>query len=287
MREIKLQRFLQECGVASRRDIRRWIHEGRFQVAGRAVTDPNYPVRHPGDEVRLDGRPLRRAPQGRSYFILNKPAGVVSTLSDPEGRPTVAALIRRIRERVFPVGRLDFHSDGLMLLTNDGELANFILSARNGVPKTYLLKIKGELSEAERRKLERGIFLEGERLNPFAIEPQSRTSAGNSWLRVTITEGKKHILRKAFQFSGHPVEKLRRVAIGGITLGKLPPGEWRELREEEVEAFKRQHRYGQLPSDSDSVSVSVSVRNSNRKKHGGKRRGKEGKKEGVGLARAK
>ncbi len=243
MREIKLQRFLQECGVASRRDIRRWIHEGRFQVAGQAVTDPNHPVRHPGDEVRLDGQPLRRAPQARSYFILNKPPGVVSTLSDPEGRPMVAALIRRIRERVFPVGRLDFHSDGLMLLTNDGELANFILSARNGVPKTYLLKIKGELSEAERRKLERGIFLEGERLNPFAIEPQSRTSAGNSWLRVTITEGKKHILRKAFQYSGHPVEKLRRVAIGGITLGKLPLGEWRELREEEVEAFKRQHHY--------------------------------------------
>ena len=247
MREIKLQRFLQECGVASRRDIRRWIHEGRFQVAGRAVTDPNHPVRHPGDEVRLDGRPLRRAPQARSYFILNKPAGVVSTLSDPEGRPTVAALIRRIRERVFPVGRLDFHSDGLMLLTNDGELANFILSARNGVPKTYLLKIKGELSEAERGKLERGFVLEGERLNPFVIEPQSRTSAGNSWLRVTINEGKKHILRKAFKYSGHPVEKLRRVAIGTLTLGKLPLGEWRELREAEVEAFKRNFNYGKQP----------------------------------------
>jgi 23S rRNA pseudouridine2605 synthase len=274
VREIKLQKFLQECGVASRRDIRRWIHEGRFQVAGRAVTDPNFPVRHPGDEVRLDGRPLRRTPQARSYFILNKPTGVVSTLSDPEGRPTVAALIQRIRERVFPVGRLDFHSDGLMLLTNDGELANFILSARNGVPKTYQLKIKGELSEAERGKLERGFVLEGERLNPFVIEPQSRTGAGNSWLRVTITEGKKHILRKAFQYSGHPVEKLRRVSIGSIALGKLPIGEWRELREEEVEAFKRQYRYGQSPSDSDGVRV----RNSNRKKHrenGGERKGRK------------
>ena len=123
------------------------------------------------------------------------------------------------------------------------EKQEVILSARNGVPKTYLLKVKGELSEAERGKLERGFVLEGERLNPFVIEPQSRTSAGNSWLRVTITEGKKHILRKAFQFSGHPVEKLRRVAIGGITLGKLPPGEWRELREEEVESFKRPYRF--------------------------------------------
>ncbi len=244
MKELKLQKYLQECGVASRRDIRQWIHEGRFQVQGRVVTDPNHPVRFPGDSVRLNGRLLKLAPQPKSYFILNKPVGVVSTLADPEGRPTVAAYIRRIRERVFPVGRLDFHSDGLMLLTNDGELAEFILAARNGVPKTYLLKVKGTLAEAERRKLERGIFLEGERLNPFVIEEVKTTAGGNSWLRVTINEGKKHILRNAFKYSGHPVEKLRRLAIGSITLGRLPLGEWRELRAEEIEAFKREFGYG-------------------------------------------
>lgn len=248
MKELKLQKYLQECGVASRRDIRRWIHEGRFRVQGRVVSDPNHPVRFPGDSVHLNGRLLKLAPQKKSYFILNKPVGVVSTLADPEGRPTVAAYIRRIRERVFPVGRLDFHSDGLMLLTNDGELADFILAARNGVPKTYLLKIKGTLAEAARRKLERGIFLEGERLNPFVIEEVKTTAAGNSWLRVTISEGKKHILRNAFKYSGHPVEKLRRVAIGGIALGRLPLGEWRELRAEEIEAFKRQYRYPEAAS---------------------------------------
>jgi 23S rRNA pseudouridine2605 synthase len=243
MKELKLQKYLQECGVASRRDIRQWIHDGRFQVKGRVVTDPNYPVRVPGDTIHLGGKLLRLAPQPKSYFILNKPAGIVSTLADPEGRPTVRSFIGRIRERVYPVGRLDFHSDGLMLLTNDGELANFILAARNGVPKTYLLKVKGALNEATKKKLERGMFLEGERLNPFVIEEVKATASGNSWLRVTITEGKKHILRNAFKYSGHPVEKLRRLAIGTITLGKLPLGEWRELRPDEVAAFKKKYRY--------------------------------------------
>ncbi len=247
MKETKLMKYLQDCGLASRRDIRQWIHEGRFRVKGRVVTDPNYPVRFPADPVHMGGKLLKLVPQQKSYFIFNKPTGVVSTLADPEGRPTVRDYIGRIRERVYPVGRLDFNSDGLLLLTNDGELANFILAARNGVPKAYLLKIKGTLSEATRKKLERGIFLEGERLNPFTIEEMSATASGNSWLRVTINEGKKHILRKAFKYSGHPVEKLRRVTIGTLNLGKLPLGEWRELREAEVETFKKQYHYREQP----------------------------------------
>ncbi|MCU0275698.1 MAG: rRNA pseudouridine synthase [Acidobacteria bacterium] len=240
---MKLMKFLQDCGLASRRDIRQSIHAGRFRVSGRVVTDPNFPVRPQRDAIHMDGKPLRLAPRPKSYFILNKPTGVVSTLADPEGRPTIRDFIARIRERVYPVGRLDFHSDGLMLLTNDGALADFILAARNAVPKTYLLKIKGALGEAARKKLERGFVLEGERLNPFAIEEMSTTGSGNSWLRVTITEGKKHILRKAFLYSGHPVEKLRRVAIGSLTLGKLPLGHWRELRPDEIVRFKHQHRF--------------------------------------------
>jgi len=245
MKESKLQKYLQDCGLASRRDIRQWIHEGRIQVKGRVVTDPNFPVRFPGDRIHVNGRLLQLAPQQKSYFIFNKPTGIVSTLDDPEGRPTVRSFIGRIRERVYPVGRLDFNSDGLMLLTNDGELANFILAARNGVPKTYLLKVKGALSEPTKKRLERGMFLEGERLNPFVIEEMKTTASGNSWLRVTISEGKKHILRNAFKYSGHPVEKLRRVAIGTLTLGKLPLGEWRELRDDEVAAFKKKYRFSE------------------------------------------
>jgi 23S rRNA pseudouridine2605 synthase len=248
MRETKLMKYLQGCGLASRRQLRQWIHEGRFTVDGRVIDDPAAPLRPGGQVIRLDGRPLKLAPQPRSYFVLNKPGGVVSTLSDPEGRPTVRDFIAGIRERVYPVGRLDFHSDGLMLLTNDGELAEFILAARNGVPKTYLLKVKGALGDAARQKLERGFVLDGERLRPFVIEETSRTGGGHSWLRVTIREGKKHILRKAFLYAGHPVEKLRRVAIGTLKLGHLPPGHWRELRAEEIAAFKSQFRYGQAIS---------------------------------------
>jgi 23S rRNA pseudouridine2605 synthase len=243
MKEIKLQKYLQDCGLASRRDIRQWIHDGRFKINQHVVTDPNSLVRTPGDTIHMGGKLLKLAFQEKSYFIFNKPVGIVSTLEDPEGRSTVHSFIGRIRERVYPVGRLDFNSDGLMLLTNDGDLANFIMSARNAVPKTYLLKIKGALSEVTRKKLEKGIFLEGERLNPFVIEEVKMTASGNSWLKVTINEGKKHILRNAFKYSGHPVEKLRRIAIGTITLGKLPLGEWRELRPDEITTFKRKYKF--------------------------------------------
>lgn len=243
MKETKLQKYLQDCGLASRRDIRAWIHEGRIKVNQSRVTDPNFLVRAPGDQIHLNNRLLRLSPQGKSYFIFNKPVGIVSTLEDPQGRSTVRTFIARIKERVYPVGRLDYNSDGLMLLTNDGDLANFIISARNQVPKTYMLKIKGDLSEATQKKLEKGMFLEGERLNPFVIERVKMTSSGNSWLKVTINEGKKHILRKAFKYSGHPVEKLRRIAIGNILLGRLPLGEWRELKDYEIAAFKKQYHY--------------------------------------------
>lgn len=243
MKESKLQKYLQDCGLASRRDIRAWIHEGRIKVNQSRVTDPNFLVRAPGDQIHLNNRLLRLSPQGKSYFIFNKPVGIVSTLEDPQGRSTVRTFISRIKERVYPVGRLDYNSDGLMLLTNDGDLANFIISARNQVPKTYMLKIKGDLSEATQKKLEKGMFLEGERLNPFVIERVKMTSSGNSWLKVTINEGKKHILRKAFKYSGHPVEKLRRIAIGNILLGRLPLGEWRELKDYEIAAFKKQYHY--------------------------------------------
>ncbi|MBN2400267.1 MAG: rRNA pseudouridine synthase [Candidatus Aminicenantes bacterium] len=243
MKEMKLQKFLQDCGLASRRDIRQWIHEGKFKVNQRTVTDPNFPVRIDRDQIHFRKKLLKLRLQNKSYFILNKPVGIVSTLDDPQGRPTITAFISRIKERVYPVGRLDYFSDGLMLLTNDGDLANFIISARNQVPKTYLLKIKGELSLTTQKKLEKGVFLEGERLNPFAIEPVKLTSSGNSWLKVTITEGKKHILRKAFKYSGHPVEKLRRIAIGNINLKKLPLGEWRELKDYEIAAFKKKYNF--------------------------------------------
>lgn len=238
-----LQKFLQQSGVGNRRGIRQMIADGKIKVNGKVITDPGFPVEPASDKFRLRNKELKLKIERRRYIVLNKPTGVVSTLSDPQKRRTVRDFLGKIRERLYPVGRLDYHSEGLMLLTNDGDLANFIISAKNKVTKTYSIKIKGTLEEGEKKKLEKGISLEGERLNPFLIEPIKTTPSGNSWLKVTITEGKKHILRKAFQYSGHPVEKLKRISIGTIQLRKLPPGHWRELTGAELDFFKRSFRF--------------------------------------------
>ncbi len=244
MTNDKLQKILQAAGINSRRNIRQYIHDGRIKVNNQVVTDPNWPVDIARDSIRLDNKKLKLRVQKKSYFIFNKPYGVVSTLSDPGGRLTINDFIGKIKERVYPVGRLDYHSEGLILLTNDGELTNFIISPRNKIPKVYRLKIKGILTEEEKKKLNtKGIFLEGKRVKPLQIDFIKKTGHGNSWIRVTIIEGKKHILRNIFKYMGHPVEKLKRTAIGTVQLKKLPSGHWRELTTEEVELFKKTYNY--------------------------------------------
>jgi len=243
MSASELQKILQQAGTADRRRIRRWIQQGRLKVNGRAVRDPHAIVRVGIDAITLDDEPLDVHPEKKSAFLFHKPTGVVSTLADPQRRPTVADFITGIRERVYPVGRLDFHSEGLMLLTNDGELANFILSPQQRVPREYLIKVKGIPERETIRKLERGIHLQGRRLLPFSVSPLRRTGQGNSWLHVTIHEGKKHILRDAFKYSGHPVEKLKRIAIGTFRLKNIPAGHWRELTAAELRFFKKTYRY--------------------------------------------
>jgi len=240
-----LQKFLQQSGFGNRRIIRQMITEGKIKVNQKVITDPGFPLDPIKDRLRFKNKELKLRIENRRYIVLYKPSGVVSTLADPQRRPTVRDYMGKIKERLYPVGRLDFHSEGLMLLTNDGELANFIISAKNKVPKVYMVKIKGTLEERETNKLEKGIFLEGERLNPFQIEPVKTTPQGNSWVKVTITEGKKHILRKAFQFCGHPVEKLKRIAIGTILLKNLKPGQWRELSAGELDLFSRKFRFAE------------------------------------------
>jgi 23S rRNA pseudouridine2605 synthase len=169
---------------------------------------------------------------------------VISTLQDPEGRPTIKDFITSIKERVYPVGRLDYHSEGLILLTNDGELTNFIISPINKIPKVYMVKIKGSLREEDRKNLKtKGVFLADHRVRPLKIDFIKKTPQGNSWIRITIIEGKKHIIRDLLKFTGHPVEKLKRTAIGTIQLKKLPAGHWRELLTEEVELFKKTYNY--------------------------------------------
>jgi 23S rRNA pseudouridine2605 synthase len=244
MTQMKLQKALQAAGVDNRRDIRQGIADGEFKVNNTIIRDPNYMVDISKDVIRRLDKKIKLHIEKKVYYIFNKPDGVVSTLEDPEGRPTVKDYIPGIKERVYPVGRLDYHSEGLILLTNDGDLTNFIISPRNKVPKVYNIKIKGALTVEERKKLvDKGIHIEGSRVKPLRIEFIRKTAHNNSWIQVIIVEGKKHILRKVFKYAGHPVEKLKRMAIGTIKLKKLPVGYWLELTKEEVETFKQKYGF--------------------------------------------
>lgn len=243
--EEKLQKVLQAAGIDSRRNIRQFIHDGRIKINNRVVTNPNCLVDIAADTVRLDDKKLKLKVEQKSYFIFHKPYGVVTTLNDPEGRPTLKDFIARIKERVYPVGRLDYNSEGLILLTNDGDLTNFVISAKNKIPKVYMVKIKGILKDEDRKKIKtKGIHMDGIRVKPMRVDFIKKTPQGkNSWIRVTIVEGKKHIIRKMFKYIGHPVEKLKRTAIGTIRLKTLPAGHWRELTPDELTEFKKTYRF--------------------------------------------
>jgi pseudouridine synthase len=187
-----------------------------------------------------------RPPAGpRTYILLNKPKGFVTTVSDPEGRDTVLDLIPgRLRRAVKPVGRLDVQTEGLLLLTDDGDLARLVTHPSTGCPKEYLVKVSGRPSEARLEKLRSGIRLEGERTRPCEIEwvsqtPSSGEAEGNTWLRVTLREGKSRQIRRMFAAIGHPVSKLKRVAIGPVRDPDLPAGAHRPLTPREVAALRR------------------------------------------------
>ncbi|MCP4214056.1 MAG: rRNA pseudouridine synthase [bacterium] len=252
MSKLKLQKVIQTVGYGSRRDIRQGIADGEYKINNAVVTDPNYLVDTDKDTIRHLDKKLKLKLEAKVYFILNKPYGVISTLEDPQNRTTIKDYLSKIKERVYPVGRLDYHSEGLILLTNDGDLTNFIISPKNRIPKVYNIKIKGILKEEERRKLlEKGIFLEGARIKPLRIDYISKTVKGNSWLRVTIVEGKKHIIRKVFKYSGHPVEKLKRVSIGTIKLGKLPSGHLERLEKDDLQLFFEKYNYNPVKQSRD------------------------------------
>jgi 23S rRNA pseudouridine2605 synthase len=217
------------------------------QVNGQTVTELGSKADPERDHVRVDGKLLKK-PQQFRYFILNKPKGVVTTVSDPEGRPTVMKFFARAGARVFPVGRLDYQSEGLLLMTNDGELANVLTSAASQVEKTYLVKVSGKPTEGELEQLRRGVMIErgrrGEREGRVMTQPAKISlvrDADNPWYEVVLTEGKNREIRKMFEEVGHFVEKVRRVGFGPLVLD-VPPGETRELSDEEVTQLKRASR---------------------------------------------
>lgn len=245
MAEERLQKILAQAGVASRRQSEKIMLEGRVTVNGAVVTELGSKADLERDHIKVDGR-LLRAPKHQIYIALYKPNNTVTTVSDPEGRATVMELLRGVKERVYPVGRLDYHSEGLLLLTNDGEAANAIMSAATHLPKTYVVKVNGALTTEQQQQFREGIPLSGRRTMPAGLK--HIREGDNPWYEVKLYEGRNNQIRLMFKHFGRLVEKLRRVRIGPLELGPLKPGEFRYLKEDEVQKLKRALQPARRPS---------------------------------------
>jgi 23S rRNA pseudouridine2605 synthase len=265
---IRLQKVLSQAGVASRRAAEKLIEEGRVSVNGHTIREMGVKANPAVDDIRVDGRRLR-APERHRYILLNKPTGVVTTRSDPQHRQTVVDLLQGVREYVYPVGRLDYDSEGLLLLTNDGDLAARLTHPRHEVERTYEAYVSGTPDHNAIEQLRRGIPLDGRRTMPAEVKllsrgpaphkgvPYERRKGGphdtraaaprkaaaadrrvNGVLLITIREGRNRQVRRMCEAVGHPVRKLRRVRIGPITDRRLRVGEWRDLSLQEVRLLK-------------------------------------------------
>ena len=232
----RLQKVLAEMGLASRRRAEDMIREGRVTVNGRAArigdkVDPSH------DHIKVDGRRVA-LPSSKVYLLLHKPKNTVTTVEDPEGRPTVLGLVKERGPRLFPVGRLDYDAEGFLLLTNDGDLAHRLSHPSFRIPRTYWVKVKGKPSAEEIRKLSRGISLEDGPTAPCRITTLRETPE-NAWMEITLREGRNRQVKRMWEKMGYPVLKLKRISFAGLTLGDLQPGEYRDLRPKEVEKIKR------------------------------------------------
>lgn len=241
--EVRLQKILSTAGIASRRASEQLITEGRVSVNGTVVRELGSKADPAADEIRVDGRRIRTQVTHR-YLLLYKPRGYVTTRSDPEGRPTVIDLLGRNAGYIYPVGRLDYDSEGLLLLTTDGELAERLMHPRHEVERVYEAIVAGRPDDAAIEKLRRGIFIDGGRTAPADVRRGSTVKSGGATakpttkLTISLHEGRNRQVRKMCQAIGHPVRSLTRVRMGQLTLGRLRPGEWRELTASEVKGLK-------------------------------------------------
>ena len=237
--QARLQKIISAAGVASRRAAEKLIEEGRVTVNGKTVTELGTKADPDVDDIRVDERRVKQAQRHR-YFLLNKPRGYVTTRADPEHRPTVLDLLKGVREYVYPVGRLDFDSEGLLILTNDGDLAATLTHPRHEVERVYEALVLGVPDAHDIDRLSRGVVIEGRRTSPALVEllRERRSEGDTSVLRVTIHEGRTRQVRKMADAIGHPVRTLKRVRIGPIADKNLRLGSYRELTSEEVRKLK-------------------------------------------------
>ncbi len=236
MAEERLQKILAHAGVASRRQAEQIIQEGRVTVNGTVITELGSKADLDRDHIKVDGK-LIHAAKHLVYLALHKPDNTVTTVSDPERRTTVMDLLRGVKERVYPVGRLDYHSEGLLLLTNDGDLAKALTSAATHVAKTYIAKVNGTLTTDQEQAFRTGVPISGRRTEPAGLKLIH--AARNPWYEVRLFEGRNQQIRIMFKHFGFLVEKLKRVRIGPLELGPLKPGEFRHLTELEVRKLRR------------------------------------------------
>jgi 23S rRNA pseudouridine2605 synthase len=230
----RLQKFLSRAGVASRRRAEEWVKAGLVQVNGRVVTEQGVKVDPDRDEVRVEGRVVRPAPV--VTVMLHKPYGYLSTTADPQGRRVVTGLLGEKYGRLYPVGRLDYDATGLLLLTNEGELAHRLMHPRYQVPRTYRVTVEGTVGREPLGGLRAGMELDGRRV-PAEVRVV-KTSAQKTVLEITVREGRYHLIKRLLAQAGHPVLKLKRIAFGPLPLGRLPRGEYRVLTRQELETLR-------------------------------------------------
>lgn len=235
---MRVQRILSSAGVASRRESERMILEGRVAVNGAVISELGTKADPERDHISVDGRLIKVIPP-RVYIVINKPKGYVCSLGDERGRPLVVDLLKGVRRRVYPVGRLDYNSEGLLILTNDGDFAQLLSHPRFHVLKTYLVKVRGNVEEETMKRLSRGVELDDGLTLPARVSLYKRREK-STWVRVVLREGRNRQIRRMFDRVGHEVLKIKRIGYGSLMLTGLAPGEYRHLTGSEVKELMRQ-----------------------------------------------
>ena len=238
MAEKKIQLIIRDAGLASRRTAETLIREGRVTLNGQVVLDPAITANPEKDYIKVDGKLIPRAETTKYCYLFNKPRHVVSTMADPEGRPCIGDLIKPLKKKLFSVGRLDFDAEGLMILTNDGNLAQKLSHPSHKVARTYMVKVRGAPADDELAKIRKGMSI-GERdrvgnVSWTVVRKQKTTT----WIRIVLYEGKKNEIKRIFFRIGHPVRKIRRIGYGPFSLGPLPTGSWRPLSPAETQKLQ-------------------------------------------------